>query len=202
MDKSSPQTKINPFDTSDLRNYYRVNSSVKLRIAPITSQQIKNSEWPKSLSKSPAMELSESLRLSEQELHATLRVIAEQNRNVEQYLRNVNKRIDLIANYLIDTDDQAQESSEQKVLISEGGLEFVAKDLRTIKIGDCLAIELVLSLSHVSLSVFGKVVNIREDANQYVIGAEFVEMKDLDRQQLSKHVIQQQMQDKRNAKGD
>ena len=199
MDKSSPQNKINPFDTGDLRNYFRVKSAVKIRTAPVTALDIKEMRWPASLGKSPAMLLLESLRSIEQESSATLRAIGEKNRPIEQYLRNINKRIELIASHLTQADGEARPNHEQNVLISEAGIEFAVRDLSETKIGDTLAMDITLSLSHIALSLYGKVINIRDSKGKYLIGVEFVEVNEADRQQLAKHVIQQQMQDKREA---
>ena len=200
MDKTSPQSKINPFETGDLRNYFRVNSVVKLRTCPVTPQQIKADAWPQTLHKSPAMQLMEALRTIEQESSATLRAIAEQNKTIEQYLRTTNKRIELIASYLSNVDQESTSNKEQKVLISEAGIEFAVNNLTDIKMGECLALEIILTLSHASLSIYGKVINVREGKGKYIVGVEFIEVKDAERQLLAKHVIQQQMQDKREAK--
>ena len=200
MDKPSPHNKINPFDTGDLRNYFRVKSAVNIRTAAVTALDIKEKRWPNNLGKSPSMQLLESLRSIEQESSSTLRSIAEKNRPSEQYLRSINKRIELIASFLTQSDSESAQNRGQKVLISEGGIEFAVHDLSETKIGDTLAMEITLKLSHMALSVYGKVINIRESSNKYLIGVEFLEVSDQDRQQLAKHVMQQQMQDKRDAK--
>ncbi|MCR8921902.1 PilZ domain-containing protein [Dasania sp. GY-MA-18] len=201
MDKSSPSNG-NPFDIGDMRNYFRVSSEVKVRTVVCSKQQVDKDLWPQALAKSPALQLVETLRNTEHEAAPLLRSIGEQNRAIEQYLRNINKRIELIANHLNNHDEQAHDSQEQQVLISEGGIEFSIESLSKIKLHDYLALELVLNLSQLALSLFGKVINVREKNNRYLIGVEFVALKELDRQQLAKHVIQQQLVDKRDAKSE
>ncbi|WP_019530263.1 PilZ domain-containing protein [Dasania marina] len=200
MDKSSPSSKTNPFDMGDMRNYFRVSSEVKIRTVPCSQQQVEKELWPKALSKSPSLLLLEALKITEHEAAPLLRSIGEQNRAVEQYLRNINKRLELIGSYLNESSEQQNDSSEQHVLISEGGIEYKVDSLSHSKLGDYLALEVILSLSQSALSLFGKVINVREKNKQYLIGVEFLQLKELDRQQLAKHVIQQQLADKRDAK--
>lgn len=186
-------------DDNDSRDYFRVTSEIKIRYSLCSLQQIKDDYWPSSLHKSESQQLMEALRSIEHDYTPTLRAISEQNRQLEHYLRSINKRIDLIARYLHASSDTHEDSESQEVLISEGGLEFSAPAGTLLQIDEHAAFEIILLPTHTSLAVYGRIINCHKEGDEQKVGIEFVALKEIERQQLAKHVIQQQLQDKRDT---
>ena len=181
----------------DLRNFFRVVSMVKIRHCPITLVQIENEVWPESLKKSDSQQLMEALRTIEHDHLPTLRAISEQNRQLEHYLRSINKRFDLIGQYLHANSTTEELGEIQEVLMSEAGIELNIPNESLLEMGDYLALELILLPSHVSLALYAKVINRHKKEGVIMTGIEFINLKDAERQQLAKQVIQQQLIEKR-----
>ena len=189
---SSTPTIISP-------DYFSVQSPAKIRCAPCSEPDILKNKWPDALSKSTSLNLMEELRSIEYETRPILRAISENNKNVELYLRSINKRIELIALHLNSRNDDGERQDIQEITISEGGLKFNDTQQNNFEAGSCLALELILLPTHSALSLFGRITAMADD-NKLIV--EFINLKDIERQQLAKHVMQKQLQDKRKLQRD
>lgn len=191
MNKQNDQTPNNLQE-----HFFTVTSTAKIRYSSCTEAMVNDELWPDTLTQTPAIVLLETLRNMEFETRPTLKLIGETDRYTEQYLRNINKRIELIASYITQSDNDQTQS--QEIQISEAAVSFTSEKSSVPEVGSILAIELVLLPSYIPLSLYGKITAIKANHNnQTQVTVYFYQLKDNDRLQLAKHVLQKQREDNR-----
>lgn len=190
--------QTDPVNDSQQEHYFTVTSLARIRYSTCTELMVNDKLWPENLSKKPSLELLETLRNIEFETRPILKLIAESNLYVEQYFQSINKRIELIASYIAQSDEE--QTQTQEILISEAAVSFTINQPSLLELNATMAIELVLLPNHIPLSLYGKISELKQiDSCQAQITVHFYQLNDNDRQQLAKHVLQRQREDRRKA---
>lgn len=140
--------------------------------------------------------LRELRRLDHESSH-TLHAIGEKDRNVEAYLGQVNRKLDLLARHLASMTPGMDESDEQTVSLSEGGVSFHADPAPPP--GSVVAIRLTLLPSWIGLTLYASVLGTAD--GQRNVSLRFENLQDADRQILARHVMQVQMSQQRRNRG-
>lgn len=180
----------------DKRQFFRVATDILLRYTPCEKQQATDNKWPESLAKTAVQTLQEQLRSLKQESQVLLKQIGETNKALELYLHNLDKRFESIGHYLFKQQETTQSLQRQqlKAWISEAGIDLHLSDWESLRVGDFLALEITLLPNDISISTFGKVIHKKASGR---IGIEFIACKEAARQVIAKHVMQQQLKNKR-----
>lgn len=180
---------------NDMREYFRIQDNLALDYRLIDGPEGDLSDFTR---QSPLFGLLGDLHMLDYESQHLLRQIAERDRALANYLKIINKRIDLVGKAL------ATQLSEDlgvcvDVTISEGGMSFPAAEPLTP--GTWLAIRMVLLPTPLGLIVPAKVVHCDPFATgKWTIGVSFEQLSDAQRQLLARHILQKQAQDIRAAK--
>jgi len=176
---------------NERREYFRVKDTVLLRYRPIDQTNALANIVPAQFNSKLNHSLVKELQNIESENGKYLRLIGEENRDLEAYLKGLNKKIDLIAGKLMDGEALLPDQEKQIVILSEGGLSFHCDN--EIALDSYLALELILLPTHQSLILFGQVINSSPCDQGYDIAVNFVNLKEADRQHIAKHVMQLQL---------
>jgi hypothetical protein len=183
---------------AERREYFRVEDQLILRYREVPRSAVNDSLAERHFDNSEVFELLRELRHIDHEHNNVLRTLAEQNRELGLYLKNVNRKIELVANALASLDQLQQGQAPQSVSISESGLAFNAEP--HLAAGTTLALELILLPQHTGLALYGEVVmNRDEPAARSVVS--FLRLRESDRQILAKHILQVQIAAKRQSQG-
>ena len=187
---------MSTIDTNDRREYYRINDTIALEFKLLTGHEaLEQSELHDA---SPLVNLLSELNLSDCESEHLLRHISEQNRTLANYLKVVNKRIDLLGqavaqNLLRDI------GTPRRVTLSEGGVGFT--HTHALAAGSHLALKLVLMPHALGLLLRAQISHCKPLADgQFEIGTEFEALTDAQRQLLARHILQKQAQERRQAR--
>lgn len=183
-------------DENERRKYYRIEDSIALDFALLTEDQLSSGEALKN--DSALFNLLSDLHQVEFEAQHILRLITERDRNLANYLKVINKRIDLLGQAmtqnLLPNIGQAQ-----TVSLSEGGINF--RHSQAIEKGCVLALKIVLLPQPLGLMLRARVVHCQAlDQGGYEIGTEFEELSDAQRQLLARHIFQKQALERRLAR--
>lgn len=183
-------------DENERRKYYRIEDSIALDFALLTEDQLSSGEALKN--DSALFNLLSDLHQVEFEAQHILRLITERDRNLANYLKVINKRIDLLGQVmtqnLLPNIGQAQ-----TVSLSEGGINF--RHSQAIEKGCVLALKIVLLPQPLGLMLRARVVHCQAlDQGGYEIGTEFEELSDAQRQLLARHIFQKQALERRLAR--
>ncbi|VXC02859.1 PilZ domain-containing protein [Pseudomonas sp. 8AS] len=183
-------------DADDRREYYRIEDTIALDFSLLSGPQALASDALHDAS--PLFNLLSDLHLMDFESQHLLRHISERDRTLANYLKVMNKRIDLLGqalaqNLLRDI------GTPRQVSLSEGGISF--NHAQAIEPGSHLALKMVLMPQALGLLLRARVMHCQErEDGQFDIGTEFEALTDAQRQLLARHILQKQAQQRRLAR--
>lgn len=177
------------------RNYFRIEDTVLLRLIAVDREAALANQIPSQFNQDLRFTLVRELQDIDHDAQRYLRSIAEDNRDLEAYLKSINKKIDLLTATLANTVEPQQEQTKHAVSLSEGGLAFMQPS--KLNKGSYVAIELTLLPSYITLVLFARVMDCTAIEAGFKIALSFVNLRDSDRQSLAKHIMQQQLAAKR-----
>lgn len=181
------------------REYFRVTDTVGLGYHPVSRAVAMDAHSDLDDHMSAQFRIMSELHHIELESRYILRVIADKDRNVADYLRILDRRIDLLAKLVTQGKDGISDLPTQTANLSEGGIEFCADE--QLEAGSFVALRLVLLPAHTALLLFGKIAHSDpesgSDPQKFVTGAEFVRESEAERQILARHILQLQLAQRR-----
>jgi hypothetical protein len=197
LEKDPPAASREP-SGAERREYFRVEDQLILRYREIPRSAVGDAPAERHFDNSEVFELLRELRHIDHEHNNVLRALAEQNRELGLYLKNVNRKIELVANALASLDQVQQGQTPQSVSISESGLAFSTNP--HLAVGATVALELILLPQHTGLALYGEVVMNRDEPPARSV-VSFLRLRESDRQILAKHILQVQIAAKRQSQG-
>jgi hypothetical protein len=178
------------------RNYFRIEDTVLLRLQPVDESAALANIIPYQFNEDPSYSLIRELQSLDQDNQKFLRLIAEDNRDLEAYLKGINKKIELIAATVIESEGRGPDQIKQKISISEGGLSFCSDT--EFANDSYLALQVTLLPSHHTMVIFSKVINCsKNNTSGFSIALSLVHLKDTDRQIITRHIMQLQLAERR-----
>ncbi|PAU63705.1 PilZ domain-containing protein [Pseudomonas indica] len=183
-------------DVDDRREYYRITDMIALEIRP--AENSGNGPAGDLPDTPPLFNLLSELHLMDFESQHLLRHISERDRTLANYLKVINKRIDLLGQAL--AQGLLREIGTRKtVVLSEGGINFTHSE--AFPAGTLLALRMVLMPQALGMLLQGRVVHCQSRADgSFEIGAEFEALTDAQRQLLARHILQKQALERRQAR--
>ena len=183
-------------DVDDRREYYRIEDTIALDFTLLPGAEAHSSEPLHD--NSPLFNLLSDLHLMDFESQHLLRHINERDRTLANYLKVMNKRIDLLGQAVAQS-LLRDIGAPRKVSISEGGISF--NNTWAVPVGSHLAIKMVLMPQALGLLLRAEVIHCQDHGNgQFEIGACFEALTDAQRQLLARHILQKQALERRLAK--
>jgi hypothetical protein len=182
-------------DEEERREYYRIEDRVALEINPLSRSGQAGEEAAQDTS--PLFDLLSELHVSEFESQHLLRQLDERDRVLNSFLKALTKRIDLLGRVVAHT-ALGELGEPQPVRLSEGGVEFIS--YQDFAQGELLSVKMVLMPQAAGLLLRARVTHCDPAGDgRFVIGTEFVNLPDAQRQLLARHVLQRQAQQRRQA---
>ncbi|WP_043310056.1 PilZ domain-containing protein [Pseudomonas sp. ML96] len=183
-------------DVDDRREYYRIEDTIALDFSLLSGAEAHASDPLHD--NSPLFNLLSDLHLMDFESQHLLRHISERDRTLANYLKVMNKRIDLLGQAVAQS-LLRDIGAPRRVSISEGGISF--SNAKPVPVGSHLAIKMVLMPQALGLLLRAQVVHCQpRDNEQFEIGTEFEALTDAQRQLVARHILQKQALERRIAK--
>lgn len=183
-------------DADDRREYYRIDDTIALDFSLLSGPQALASDALHDAS--PLFNLLSDLHLMDFESQHLLRHISERDRTLANYLKVMNKRIDLLGQAVAQS-LLRDIGAPRRVSLSEGGISF--NHPQAVPAGSHLALKMVLMPQALGLLLRAKVMHCQaRDDGQFEIGTEFEALTDAQRQLLARHILQKQAQQRRLAR--
>jgi hypothetical protein len=182
----------------DRREFFRVEDDVLLQVTPSSEQAAFSGKPPGEFSEDSGFNLVTDLKQIDHDNQQLLSQFGHNNRDLELYLRGLNKKIDLIASQIVKSQQQPQH--KMRITLSEGGLAFCSE--QAYNKGTILAMQLFLLPSYVAVGLYGRVLNCSKQGDGHRISTVFVGLTDSNRQVLARQVMQVQLQEKRHQAED
>ena len=194
-----PDASATSSDTADdRREYFRVEDRVLLRYCRVAREAPATHGSAEELFEDgEVFWLMRELRSVDAEHHSRLRGLADNNRELGLYLKAINRKIELIAAALSAFDRARHGIPEQRVTLSEAGLDFTLDDTQQTlpQTGDVLALQLVLLPEYLAVALWAEVVSVDDDSRR--IGVSFVQQRESERQIIARHALQVQIASRR-----
>lgn len=135
-----------------------------------------------------------SLSAISAEMTATLRKIEIVSPDVAEYLRAVDRKIELLGKAIMLEEIEARENQASAVNLSASGIAFYTREI--LAIGSKVEIKMLLLPSYTGILAYGEVVgndSIQNNADyQNQVRIDFTHLRDEERDMLIKHVIRKQ----------
>ena len=182
--------------SDDRRHFFRISDSVNLSYRFVDEQQTKqNLQATSSLLDNCS--LSSALELINEESTALHNKLEKVHSDFADYLKLLDIKIDLIAQAVLalSPSEEISTNETRNANISVSGLGFESNEM--LNIGQFLEIKMLLVHSTVVIVTYAKIIHCEKNPNSYssypyFVGVDFLNMKENDRDLLSKHVAKKQ----------
>lgn len=187
---------------SERRQFFRIDDDINLFYKKIDVNFMQNS---KDLSGEVLRHcsLAAALDILGQESQIIFSRIERNTPDVAEYLKVINSKIDLLSRAVLMEGNDLSEQQSRNASLSASGVAFECEEMLTG--GDFLELRLLLTSCLAVIVCYGQVVYCRKNHADnpefpYVVGVEYTDMKEQDRELLIKHVVKRQIQQIREHK--
>jgi PilZ domain len=191
----------NPVKAEERRQFFRVDDEVNLIYRKIDENQVMQSN-SSSENVLGNCSLSNALDALSQESAVLLYRLEKTHPDISACLSLIDKKIALIAQAIAIQSSQFSNNNNRNANLSATGIAFDSQD--AFQDGDFLEIKILLVGSMSVIVACGKIVYCKQNPGNasypYVIGVDYVSIKDQDRELLIKHVVKRQLQQIRDKK--
>lgn len=186
--------------TPERRSFFRVNSEIVLNFHSVDNYTLSNSRVEDQFPEDQAtLELFNEMRRLDKEASPHLTSIGEYNRSLADYLKILNRKLDLIAQQSLAADFISKDVRPTHVNLSEGGIAF--NSAKSIYKDSGLAVRIMFPSDYSSVASFARVLrcNPHENQDDYKIACKFLSLSNSKQELLGKHIMQAQLSAKRHG---
>lgn len=187
--------------TDERREFYRVSSKAAIEMTLLNQGDLLQGE---EFILPPEYQMLNEFRSMNSDSSAILRKIQDDDKNIGNYLKHLNKKLDLLASTIASNLSPINEQTIQQIDISEGGMKFLGEDV--IGTDSSIALKLTLLPDNLIFSFKGivktcdKKKSSRGNFTGHLIHVEFIDVDPSDQHLLSKYVFQQQRRQLKHTK--
>jgi hypothetical protein len=180
-------------DLINRRQYFRVVDHASIEIAKIDEQHSAAEQFELL----PEFGLISEFQLLDVESKHLLRTLTDKDKNLGQYLKIMNKKLDALARVISLNHQVIPPESIVEVNLSEGGLSILSQ--QHFQKNDKLAIKLVLLPNYSGLLLEGRVLSCPKTDDQFTLHIEFMDISEPHQQLIARHIMRIQSQQKYQA---
>jgi hypothetical protein len=189
-----------PAPPKERRDFFRVSDEVLFDFKIIDSYTAENSDPESEFADATALHLLNELRRLDKDNAQILKMLAEKNRLLGDFLHSLSSKIDLIARHTLFVQSEKESRPTERINLSEDGIAFVSN--RAIYKGNYLVMRLIFLPHYVPVIVFGQVVRCESKSNLHQVAARFFRANDSTRQELSRQILKAQVAQKKERLAD
>jgi c-di-GMP-binding flagellar brake protein YcgR len=184
--------------SEDRRRFFRIDDAINLYYKIVDEQTvISASKMTDDVLSSCS--LATALDVLGQESRLILHRVEKREPEIAEYLKLMDSKIGLLAQAVLQQDNDLSESKVCNTNLSASGLAIEVET--PVKEGEFIEVKLFLSSCVAVILLYGKVVYCKKNAeSSYQIGIDYINLKDEDREVLIKHIVKRQMQQIRENK--
>lgn len=194
--------KNNVIKSEERRQFFRVDDEVNLVYIKIDEKQVMEDNLV-SENILGNWSLSAALDTVAQESALLLHRLGKSHPDVVDYLKLIDNKIELLAQAIMMQSNQFNNNNIRNANLSATGIAFESEE--SFKEGDYLETKILLVNSLTVVVACGKVIYCNKNQSNesqypYIIGVDYVTIKDQDRELLIKYVVKRQLQQIRDKK--
>lgn len=181
----------------DKRDHYRIRDEIHVTHETVTGGHMQSIRPEENFTLSSAFLASREFYELELDALDILREVNENNRQLGSFLHNLNRRMSLLARSLLADEVNSEDTACLDSEISEGGIAFLTGQFLTP--GTNLALKLLFTPSYLGLTCYAQVRHCRltDDGEAYRVGTQFMHLDEPSRRLISRHIIRQQSEERR-----
>ncbi len=184
-------------EAEDRRQFYRIEDKVPLHLTLMANMKVAPSLSKLEEEIPSSFQLVNQLQEIEFEASVTLSSLQLTEPAVAEYLRTLNKRLDLIGGYIAEQKFTELQNYET-VSLSGNGFRLNAE--RKFDQNSIVLIEMLLPNSRTGIHCYGEVVECQKIDDSFSIAVTFETIRESDREAIIRHVIRQESKLIRKAK--
>ena len=179
------------------RQFFRIDDDINLFFKKIDINILQNRSESTSDEVLNHCSLAAALDILGQESQVILSRVERSYPDVAEYLKVIDSKIDLLSRAVLMEGNDLLEQQSRNASLSASGVAFECESMLTD--GDFLELRLLLTSCLAVIVCYGEVIYCRKNDPDnsefpYIVGVEYTEMKEQDRELLIKHVVKRQMQ--------
>ncbi len=175
-------------DLANRRQYFRVIDKVSVELAKIDEHQLAAEQFELL----PEFGLISEFQLLDVESKHLLRTLMDKDRNLGQFLKIMNKKLDALARVISLNHQVIPKESIMEVNLSEGGISLPTQQV--FEKGDKLALKLVLLPNYSGLLLEGRVLSCTKADEHCALHIEFLDISEPHQQLIARHIMRIQSQ--------
>ena len=177
---------------AERRRFCRIDDDIILRYRVIGMQETPADIENLDVCLPNRLTLSSTFASTTQQMQPLLAKIQEQSLEIAEYLRLIDRKLDLVARAFLLQEINVEEEPICRVNLSAGGIGFYEEN--PLATGTTLELELILLPSYVGILVYGKVAYRKHEPGvvaglPFRIGVEFCKLRERDRDLIANHVL-------------
>ncbi len=177
---------------AERRRFCRIDDDIILRYRVIGMQETPADIENLDVCLPNRLTLSSTFASTTQQMQPLLAKIQEQSLEIAEYLRLIDRKLDLVARAFLLQEINVEEEPICRVNLSAGGIGFYEEN--PLAAGTTLELELILLPSYVGILVYGKVAYRKHEPDvvtglPFRIGVEFYKLRERDRDLIANHVL-------------
>lgn len=176
-------------DAKERRSFYRVDQDVVFDYKQVDINTVETKAPEEAFDSGSSMFLIGELRKIDRESQQALKVIADKDRSIAEYLSKLNSKIDLIARHSMFSGSRGHQA--KRLNLSEAGVAF--RGDKALYMGNFLVLRMIFLPSYTPVIVFAKVIRCEVDDGSYRVAATFHNLQEHDRQELARQVMRAQV---------
>ena len=184
--------KANRASDNDQRNYFRINDIVHLSYRVVSWEEVRSAQTQERSPLKHNYTIKANLDSLSRELQPLYNLIKSGNPDIAEYLTTLDKKINLLGEYLTGNAETEVDIEPQQVNIGAGGLSFTSDN--PVIIGAVLEIQMKLLPGNAAIFSYARVISctgLEEGTKQqdYKISVEFEFMHDDVRDLIARHIL-------------
>ncbi|WP_096085792.1 PilZ domain-containing protein [Agaribacterium haliotis] len=185
---------------TDRRDSFRIDEDVHFEFKLVASTAIKEQAAEQLFEgEDDALQLVHKLSQLDKKASQSLKLIAEKNRLLGDFLNNLNQKVDLIGRQLLLNSEQSLKSrAKTRVSLSEDGIGFICE--RSLYKDSFIALKLIFLPHYAMACSYAQIVRCVQKEDKYQVAAKFHQIYDKDRQTIARQVLKSQVQARKPAK--
>lgn len=180
-------------ELANRRQYFRVIDHVSIEFTQIAPDALAAEQFELL----PEFGLISEFQLLDVESKHLLRTITDKDKNLGQFLKIMNKKLDSLARVISLNHQVIPNESIVKVNLSEGGISLDSN--QKFQKNDKLAIKLILLPNYSGLLLEGKVLSCKKNQGTHTLHIEFIDISEAHQQLIARHIMRIQSQQKHQA---
>ena len=177
---------------AERRRFCRIDDDIILRYRVIGMQETPADIENLDVCLPNRLTLSSTFASTTQQMQPLLAKIQEQSLEIAEYLRLIDRKLDLVARAFLLQEINVEEEPICRVNLSAGGIAFYEEN--PLAAGTTLELELILLPSYVGILVYGEVAYRKHEPGvvtglPFRIGVEFCKLRERDRDLIANHVL-------------